>query len=294
MSSDSSAQQPQEALETISWATLLAERPPGRAYVLAETVQIVVAGQIQVPTTDIELLCDTETCKGIRMFRGSAFAITLRADESEFRFVTYRCKNCEQTTKTYAIFLFVPRERVRAICMKLGEMPQYAPKIPSRVITLIGPDRDLFLQGRRAESLGLGVGAFAYYRRVVNNQKGRLLQQIIAAAERLGAGEGQLATLRAAQNEDQFSKTLEIMGPAVPESIRIKGQNPLQLLYPALSEGIHEHTDAECLELAMDIRAVLTALADKLDQALRDQAELDTAVSRLLQRNSKRGAKEKA
>jgi len=46
------------------------------------------------------------------------------------------------------------------------------------VITLIGPDREIFLRGRRAENQGLGIGAFAYYRRVVENQKGRIITQI--------------------------------------------------------------------------------------------------------------------
>jgi hypothetical protein len=44
-------------------------------------------------------------------------------------------------------------------------------------------------------------------------------------------------------------------------------------------------TDEECLGLAQDARIVLAELADRLSQVLKDEAELKTAVGRLLNRN---------
>jgi hypothetical protein len=64
-------------------------------------------------------------------------------------------------------------------CYKLGELPVYGPPTPARLISLIGPDREIFLKGRRCGNLGLGIGAFVYYRRVVENQKSRILDEII-------------------------------------------------------------------------------------------------------------------
>jgi hypothetical protein len=49
-----------------------------------------------------------------------------------------------------------------------------------------------------------------------------------------------------------------------------------------LSTGLHDKSDEECLELAQSIRAVLVELAERLGQALKDEAELKTAVSRLM------------
>ena len=55
---------------------------------------------------------------------------------------------------------------------------------------LVGPDRDDFLKGRRCENQGLGVGAFIYYRRVVENQKNRILGvcriNLIKSTEKIG------------------------------------------------------------------------------------------------------------
>jgi hypothetical protein len=53
-------------------------------------------------------------------------------------------------------------------------------------------------------------------------------------------------------------------------------------LHSALSEGLHAQTDEECLELATSIRVVLTEFVERVAMALKDEAELDKAVSRLI------------
>jgi hypothetical protein len=84
-------------------------------------------------------------------------------------------------------------------CFKFGELPPYGPPTPSRLISLLGPGRDFFLKGRRCENQGLGIGAFVYYRRVVEDQKNRILKQIAKVAETVGAPPETVAALRAAQ-----------------------------------------------------------------------------------------------
>lgn len=165
---------------------------------------------------------------------------------------------------------------------KLGEVPPFGPPTPARLITLIGGDRELFLKGRRAENQGLGIGSFAYYRRVVENQKGRLIREIAKVAKMLGASPQELSLFARAANETQFSKAIDDVKNAIPQSLLIYGQNPLSLLHSALSEGLHAQSDEKCLELAQDIRIVLTELAERISQALKDEVELKQAVSRLL------------
>ena len=69
-----------------------------------------------------------------------------------------------------------------------------------------------------------------------------------------------------------------------PTALRMEGHNPLTLLHSALSEGLHAQSDEACLAIAEDIRVVLTEIAERISQSLREQAELTTAVSRLLSR----------
>ena len=69
------------------------------------------------------------------------------------------------------------------VATKIGEYPPFGPPTPRKVLNLFGDDKPLFLKGRQAENQGLGIGAFAYYRRMVDNQKNRLFDAIIAIAE---------------------------------------------------------------------------------------------------------------
>jgi len=173
---------------------------------------------------------------------------------------------------------------------KFGEYPAFGPPTPARVISLIGPDREVYLRGRRAENQGLGIGAFSYYRRVVENQKGRIIREMGRVARKLGAADAVVKEFEAAASETQFTTAIDRIKDAIPQSLLIGGHNPLVLLHKALSDGLHEQDDAVCLELAHSIRVVLTELADRISQVLKDQAELDTAVSRLLNRKQKQGS----
>ncbi len=168
------------------------------------------------------------------------------------------------------------------ICYKFGEYPPYGSPVPSRLIKLIGPDRDIFLKGRRCENQGLGIGAFAYYRRVVENQKNRILEEIVKVSEKIEASQDKINTLRKAINETQFSTALKMTRDVMPDSLLINGQNPMLLLHGALSQGVHELPDEECLELASTVRLVLGELSERLFILLKDKAELTKAISTLM------------
>src|SRR5258708_20031763 len=147
---------------------------------------------------------------------------------------------------------------------------------------MIGPDRDMFLKGRQCENHGLGKGAVGAYRGVVENQKNRILGKIIAVSERLSAPPDVITRLKNAQKETQFARAVESVKNALPQSLLINGHNPLTLLHSALSEGLHAKTDQHCLELAQVIRLVLEELSERLGQALKDEAELNKALTRLM------------
>lgn len=157
-----------------------------------------------------------------------------------------------------------------------------APPTPPRLIGLVGPDRELFLKGRRCENQGLGIGAFGYYRRVVESQKNRILDEVIKVATRLHMSTQKIQALADAKNQSQFSRAIEAVRDALPESLLVNGHNPFTLLHRALSAGLHDQTDEHCLALATSIRVVLAELSERLGQALKDEAELNAAVNRLL------------
>jgi hypothetical protein len=247
--------------------------------------------QLRLP--EIELYCDS--CNGTRFFKPTD---DLVAERLFYEGVTYyECKNCNFEFKKYALLLSLDKEdtlhqylkdvvRKTGTAFKYGEDPAFGPHLPPQLVTLVRPQRDLFFKGRRCESQGLGIGAFAYYRRVIEDQKAAIIDAIIEACNKANADSSLIAELTEAKNETQFDKAVSVIKHALPEGLLIKGHNPLTLIHNALSAGLHAHSDEKCLELATTIRLVMIDFAEKLAVFRKTQSDLDDAVTKLLQKKS--------
>ncbi len=274
------------------FSEFLQNTPPNQlAYISDLAVQKTVAKPYVtirwfINKPELELHCSYDSCNGDRFFRCINVSDEGRLGEPNtvyYFYVTYRCANCTKTVKLYSLSATINMVgESHGICYKFGEYPPYGPPVPSRLIKLIGPDRDIFLKGRGCENQGLGIGAFTYYRRVVENQKNRILEEIIRVSKKIGASQDKIDTLSNAIEETQFSTALNMAKNAIPESLLIDGHSPMRLLHHALSRGVHELSDEECLELASTIRLVLGELSERLSVLLKDKAELTKAVSTLM------------
>ena len=240
----------------------------------------------KINTPELRLHCSHESCNGVRFFR----CIDLPANRKSldhhtisYLYVRYQCSNCKETLKVYSLAAKIDTiGKPHGMCYKFGELPAYGPPVPPRLLKLIGPDSDMFMQGRRCENQGLGIGAFAYYRRVVENQKNRILGEIVKVSEKIGAPQDKIDILSDAIEQTQFSTALNMAKEAIPESLLIDGHSPMRLLHHALSRGVHELSDEECLELASTVRLVLGELSERLSGLLKDKAELTKAISTLM------------
>jgi hypothetical protein len=269
---------------TLSYAKFLETIPPGQAYEVSDLTTYTSfrdGYHRSLATPDLVLHCSSETCSGMRIFRSRDLEKVFVGISNIFS--TYKCSNCQTATKTFSLRL-IYSESEPSVIMKYGEYPAFGPPTPTRLLRMFGDDRDIFLKGRRCENQGLGIGAFVYYRRVVESHKNQIIDEIIRVAQKVGVDEKMLSALNSAKQEVQFSKAMGGLKNAIPQALLINGHNPLSLLHSALSEGLHEESDEKCLELAQAVRVVLAELADRLSQALKDEVELTNAVNRLMQR----------
>ncbi len=274
---------------TITLAEFLESVPPNQLTRIRANVKTMGPGHnavYRLLEPRIQLHCSSEPCNGLRFFRNADTNPKLLTESRKFWYFTYRCSNCLQETKVFSIACkIVSTDPMIIECIKLGEIPIFGPPTSSQLIKLIRPDKEMFMKGRRCENKGLGIGAFTYYRRVVENQKNRILGEIIKVCERIDAPQDNIDLLHEAINETQFKKALKMAKDAIPQSLLIDGQNPLQLLHGALSDGIHDRSDEECLTLARSVRVVLAELSENLAQILKDKADLKEAVSALINTN---------
>ena len=121
--------------------------------------------------------------------------------------------------------------------IKVGEWPPFGPKVSPRVISILGENKDLFLMGRRSEIQGLGIGALAYYKRVIRNQKVHIFDEIIRVMRRSGSSDSKIEKLKSAKKEKHFKDAVALISDAMPQALLINGYNPLALLDQAISKG---------------------------------------------------------
>ena len=147
----------------------------------------------------IELECPV--CKGKRFFeKTNSESKYSSCDGYSLETVLYTCKNCNQFQKIFTIkYKQLDSKKdaktIPGTIIKLGEYPPFGDSIPSKVISLVGKERDFFLKGRRCENQSLGIGAYAYYRRIVENQKDKLIDEIIKVCKKLGKPESLIEDL---------------------------------------------------------------------------------------------------
>ena len=266
--------------EQDTFAYFLESVPPGTKVSFSDLFVKVPGDHWILKTPDLQLHCPSHKCGEVRFFELRDTLEPFPNWKEKDVFLTYTCRNCKEGSKTYAL----------GVCRKIfgygsaekyGEMPAFGPPLPPRLLKMVGDDRDLLLKGRSAENQGLGIGAFVYYRRVVENQKDRLLAEIRDAAVRLNADEELLSSIDLAIKETRFSEALKLVKDAIPDGLKVKGQNPLRLLHRALSKGVHVLDDTECLERAQAVRRVLTKLVSNIAQITKEERELDEAVNKL-------------
>lgn len=145
---------------------------------------------------ELELYC--QTCKGGRTFRcatripvsnsiiAGANKIQTEVDtprETAYLHIHYQCSNCQKSEKIYSlgikISMFEP-PNYTAHCCKLGEIPSFGPHIPVTLTGLMSSDELLlFEKGAKSESAGYGIGAYTYYRRIVESQVDTLLSKTV-------------------------------------------------------------------------------------------------------------------
>jgi hypothetical protein len=271
---------------------VLQDLPPGRYNDVSDVLKKTSKGWgddeiIALETPDLYLHCDL--CNGTRLFEHNEFPLHYNIVEighnetwANHCHVEYLCQNCKEEIKNYFLLLYFDKDKIDKVdIIKVGEYPFYGPKISSKLISIIGPDRELFLKGRRCESQNLGIASYAYYRRVVENQKNRLIDNIVSVCQKTGKDSAIIENLLEAKNNIQFSSSIDSIKDLLPKELYIKDVNPLKLLHKALSIGVHNLDDKDCLEYAQSIRIVLTEFADRLNQLLNDHNELNQAIDKL-------------
>lgn len=209
--------------------------------------------------------------------------------------IAYYCSDCSRQSTKY-IVLFGQDEppeaeqlnqmllsASRKFAMKVGQYPAWSIAPPKELRPMLGKYLDLYKRGSICESQGYGIGAFSYYRRIVENIIDELLNEVAGLLEPEEQCKYREALSQVGASKNATDK-IEVVKELLPGSLRPGGVNPLQLLHSALSVGIHAAEEDDCLALGEGIRQSLVMLCKHVALAKQDRSDFVAGIQSVRQR----------
>lgn len=206
--------------------------------------------------------------------------------------VNYICMGCQKHEKNFFIYFFDKKiktkkqetKKTKLYMMKVGQFPSWSIKMDENILKILNEtERKMYQNGLICESQSYGIGAYAYYRRIVESMIDKLLNKIFDLVEKENKDEYKEA-LKEIEKSKNTSDKIKLVKNMLPQSLKLNGMNPLGALYKALSVGIHNEDDVVCLELAEDIRSILLFLSKKITEHENDRNKFTNSLKRLLEK----------
>lgn len=195
----------------------------------------------------------------------------------------YACAGCKNSHRHFLIKIAENRTSVQ----KIGQFPAWELKGDVNVEKLLGIHKSYVRRGLVCESQGYGIGAFAYYRRIVEETIDTLLDQIA------GLLDGQeLATyseaLALTKKTRVTADKIDLVKDLLPASLRPDEMNPLKVLHETLSQGLHAESDESCMENAEIVRNIMVFLATQIATAAEAKKSFTSGMRSLLAKKASR------
>lgn len=168
---------------------------------------------------------------------------------------------------------------------KIGQYPAFEISIDSDIKNyILTEDQSFYQKALTCLSVNFGIGSFAYFRRIIENEIKRIIYDISEIDF-----EGRQSIKKAlAQYEidHQMSKLIDSINSHLPKSFESLGDNPIRLLYDQLSQGIHRDSDDDCSTKAEQIDIILKYVIRKLNEEKYQISEVKSALKTLRKTNN--------
>ena len=218
----------------------------------------------------IELHCPlcnratTYTCRGGGFFGGAASNI----EAGLLLTVTYECQRCVSHTRQFVFGTKGAGDGTKFV--KFAAWPAQRPRSRNAVKDILDKEKaDFFRRGMMCEQHGLGMGAHAYYRRIVETSIEEWLDELKAVT----GEEGHQEWLDKHDGRPQMGEQIDRLQHFMHDSIAGDGKAPINALYSTLSKGLHSLPEDDCLVLAEALRELLVFTLIKISE-MRDKGDL--------------------
>lgn len=190
--------------------------------------------------------------------------------------LNFKCLSCRQQRKTFLVNISLNVDKVTFV--KVGEFPRKNMAVDPELKKFLKNDKDNYIKAEVCLSNGYGVGAFAYFRRIIESNIYQLLDNIATDSE---SDQSIIDAIAELKSTSPMSDRIAIAKKALPGYLSPNGLNPLGQIYKQLSEGVHALPDDECLKRAKIIKSCLVFLVGELAQRKRNIDQFTANIGQL-------------
>lgn len=172
------------------------------------------------------------------------------------------------------------RKKVNIYVKKVGCSVQPKITIDKNISKHFGRETNNWLyKAKKLLTIGAGIGSFAYFRRIIEKELINIIEEIKLLPE---SETNEIQTLLDKYSENPRTFTIyENIFNHLPNSLKMLGDNPIQLLYKQTSEGLHSLSEDECLKKALNIETILEFTLRKINEENSDIKSVKDAIKNL-------------
>lgn len=173
--------------------------------------------------------------------------------QGRVQLLPYSCGQCQQVL-SYFLIQYPTDAPFKA--RKIGQYPSWKQRDRNLARNTMGIFSENYLRGFTAESMGWGIAACAYYRRIIEDVMDYILEAYLSTLDETDRVAFQ-SQIDIANTGRIAEAKINLAIKASPPTLLDDGENPLALAYDALSVGIHRSTEEEALGYAALARQML-------------------------------------
>ena len=196
--------------------------------------------------------------------------------------LNYKCASCNNFERDFFIEMNSEKEFLR----KVGQVPPWDITIERELNSILGDFMKYYKNGLISESQGYGIGAYAYYRRIIEGIIDFLLDQIGNLLEKENEEEYKEALVKTKETNNTQEK-IKLVYDLLPPILNPQEFNPLKTIYGVLSEGIHGRSDEDCLTDAEILRETTLFLVKEVLRSKEERKQFTEKMRKLLKSQKK-------
>jgi hypothetical protein len=240
----------------------------------------------ELPKPPVTMSCPT--CGSVQTFRmvneyHQCFMGRFPLSRGATVHAVYLCTSCDSQQRVFFVLIGEHNESLT----KVGQFPPWDIHPDPVLEASLGAHAEHYRRGLVCESQAYGIGACAYYRRIVESIIDQLLDDIAALIPPEQRERYEEALLKSKEAKITSDK-IELVKDLLPPILRPNGMNPLSTLHDALSEGLHISSDQDCMSVAETIRTALVFLVNQVETTKSSAKQFTTSLQKLLDRKAKR------